>query len=246
VIIELFGPAGSGKTTFAHALAHHLQARGYAAKVVLSYRPGVDPSPLDPGGFWYAFQRIGRATIRTAAFANRPMNNANGFRLTARLIRILTPRNPIWLMRFSQYILHLSVAWRRSHGTGQIVIFDQGFIQAVCSLGLFCRTANRSSLEAALALIPRSDIAINVDAAEPLLSERLRDRLSRQRYMERMFEADSNTNLQSTPIINLVKSLLLSKGRSVVTVETSDEPSLQESLFRVETEICEMCSRMAR
>lgn len=203
---------------------------------MLSYQPGVHAS-IDPGGLWYALQRIGGATIRTAAFAHHPLDNADGFRLTVRLVRILAPRNPIWLIRFSQYILNLSRVWRQSLSSRQIVTFDQGFIQAVCSLGLFSGTADAESLEAALDLIPFSDLAVSLDATEPLLSERLRDRLFHQSYMERLFEADPTTNLQSMPIINRIKSLLLSKGRSILTVDTSDERSLQEAIFRIETEI---------
>ncbi|MBZ9847979.1 hypothetical protein LB565_08265 [Mesorhizobium sp. CA14] len=141
------------------------------------------------------------------------------------------------MIRFSQYILNLSRVWRQSLSSRQIVTFDQGFIQAVCSLGLFSGTADAESLEAALDLIPFSDLAVSLDATEPLLSERLRDRLFHQSYMERLFEADPTTNLQSMPIINRIKSLLLSKGRSILTVDTSDERSLQEAIFRIETEI---------
>ncbi|TPM92578.1 hypothetical protein [Mesorhizobium sp. B2-1-3A] len=242
VIVELFGPAGSGKTTFAHALQRRLQAQGYVAKVVLSYQPGVHSTPLDPGGLWYAFQRVVRAILRTAAFVFRPLNNADELRLTVKLVRILTPRNPIWLIRFSRYILALSVAWQYSVGDREIVIFDQGFIQAVCSLSLFSGVADTASLATVLDLIPTSDLAISVDAAEPLLSKRLKDRLFHQSYMERLFEADSKTNLQSIPIIRRVKSLLLGKERSTLSIDMSDERSLQEAIFRVEREIAEMRS----
>lgn len=243
MIVELFGPAGSGKTTFAHALQRRLQARGYAAKVVLSYQPGVHSTPFDPGGLCYALQRVVGAMVRTAAFVFRPVNNADELRLTVRLVRILTPRSPIWLFRFSRYILTLSVAWRYSLGDREIVIFDQGFIQAVCSLSLFSGTMDSASLATALDLIPISDLAVSVNAAVPLLSQRLKDRLFNQSYMERLFEANSKTNLQSTPIISQVKRLLLGKQRSTLSIDMSDERCLHEAIIRVEREIVEMCGQ---
>ncbi len=237
VIIELFGPAGSGKTTFAHALQRHLQVQGYIAKVMLSYEPGVHHSPLDPGGFWYALNRVATSTIRTAAFACRPIDNAKGFRLTAKLIRILAPRNPIWLIRFSQYLMTLSHVWHQPYDARQIVIFDQGFIQLVSSLGQFSGVSDAEKLRSALALIPPSHLVVATNAAEPLLSKRLSDRLLKQSYMERLFEADCSANLQSIAIIEQVKSILLGSGRLILSVDTSDEGGLQEGVARVAREI---------
>ncbi len=242
VIIELFGPAGSGKTTFAHALQRHLQAQGYVAKVMLSYEPGVHRSPLDPGGFRYALHRIAISTIRTAAFACHPIDNAEGFRLTGKLIRILAPRNPIWLIRFCQYLMALSHVWHQPYDARQIVIFDQGFIQLVSSLAVFSGVSDVEKLKPALELIPSSHLAIATSAAEPLLSQRLSARLLQQTYMERLFEADCRTNLQSIPIIDRVKSILLGSGRFVLSIDTSDEGGLQESVARVAREIGAMGS----
>jgi len=237
VIIELFGPAGSGKTTFAHALRRHLQVQGYVAEVMLSYEPGVHHSQLDPGGFWYALHRVAISAMRTAVFVCRPIDNAKGFRLTAKLIRILAPRNPIWLIRFSQYLMTLSHVWHQPHDARQIVIFDQGFIQLVSSLGQFSGVSDAEKLRSALALIPPSHLAIATNAAEPLLSKRLSDRLLQQTYMERLFEADCSANLRSIPIIDQIKNILIGSGRYILSIDTSDESSLQEGVARVAREI---------
>ena len=63
MIVELFGPAGAGKTTFAHALRERLSASGHSARVVLSYQPGLEVLSLDPGGAIAAIRRIARAII---------------------------------------------------------------------------------------------------------------------------------------------------------------------------------------
>jgi adenylate kinase family enzyme len=39
MIIELFGPPGAGKTTFARALAARLRERGHTVDLILSQRP---------------------------------------------------------------------------------------------------------------------------------------------------------------------------------------------------------------
>ncbi|MER8486312.1 AAA family ATPase [Mesorhizobium sp. M1322] len=53
MIIEIFGPPGSGKTTFAHALARRLCGDGYHAKVVLSYQPSTRGGRFDLGIFLF-------------------------------------------------------------------------------------------------------------------------------------------------------------------------------------------------
>ena len=93
MIIELFGPAGAGKTTFAHALRERLNANGHTAEVVLSYQPGAEVSPLDSGGAMAAARRIARAITGTVAIAARPIVRRNEFALAFKLVRALPPRS---------------------------------------------------------------------------------------------------------------------------------------------------------
>ena len=100
MIVELFGPAGSGKTTVAHSLKHRLRAHGQHAEVVLSYQPGKPATVADPGGFATAFLRVGRAVGKTVALSCRPRRNAEIIRIVFRLVRTFPPRRTIWLVRF--------------------------------------------------------------------------------------------------------------------------------------------------
>ena len=79
MIVELFGPAGAGKTTFAHALRERLSANGHSARVVLSYQPGMEVLSLDPGGAIAAIRRIARAIIATLVIAARPIAEKTNF-----------------------------------------------------------------------------------------------------------------------------------------------------------------------
>src|SRR5256885_877962 len=98
MIIEFFGPAAVGKTTFAHALCKRLKERGHNADVVLSYRPGAEVSSLDPGGGMAAFRRIVRGIIEIASMAARPIASKNQFDLTLKLVQVLPPRSIVWLV----------------------------------------------------------------------------------------------------------------------------------------------------
>ena len=45
MIVELFGPPGVGKTTFASALTAFLRQRGQAVDSLMSYRPAEQAPP---------------------------------------------------------------------------------------------------------------------------------------------------------------------------------------------------------
>jgi hypothetical protein len=131
-------------------------------------------------------------------------------------------------MRISQYLLRLTSITYASSDADHIAIFDQASIQVVCSLAVFNREADDKSLGSALDITPESDLLIHVDVPERLLQERLNDRLQRQSYMERLFEAGPKTDLQMKPIANHVNSLLRSRGRSVISIYSCDEHIFEE------------------
>ncbi len=140
MIIELFGPPGAGKTTFAQALAARLRERGHVAELVLSYRSAerlrcLDPCVAVPRPHQTAavVHRLTRPVVEMLTLARHPFVNSHDVSTAVNLIRILPPRNLVWSIRLSQYISRLSHSWYQASAAGHIVLFDQAYVQAVCS-----------------------------------------------------------------------------------------------------------------
>jgi thymidylate kinase len=218
MIVEFFGPPGAGKTTLARALFSELRKRGYATEMALVHQPDR-ASSLDPAGFGYATGRIVRAATAVLAMVLHPIDYKETFKIVLGLMRILPPRNPMWFVRIGQYLLRLSDIRRRSANVDQIIIFDQGFVQAICSLAVFSRTSDDALLRRALTLISTPDVAILVKVDPTVQKTRLLDRRRTVKPMARIFEARDNTNLQFARVVDRVSALLEQRGRSALIVE---------------------------
>ncbi len=237
MIIELFGPPGSGKTTLALALRQRLERHGHATSVILSHRQSDSGRSADPGGSLSALGRVGRALLRTIATVFQPRKHRQELRLTTSLIRALPPRSPVWMLRFWQYILRLSRCWKRNSQSNRVVIFDQAYLQAVCSLAAFTRAADDHALAGALEATPQADLVVRLDAPRELLERRLRDRSGREPRMEQFFDAELSTNLAAGPIADRIQDLLERRGGSIIQVRSLDSVSLGVALDRIESEV---------
>jgi len=244
MIIEFFGPAAAGKTTFAHALCKRLNERGHHANVVLSYRPGAQLSSPDPGGGMPAFRRIVRGIIEIASMAARPIASKSQFDLTLNLVRALPPRSAVWFVRLSQYVLRLCRYWELSRESAEIVIFDQAFVQVTCALALNNEHASDASILQALGLVPKADLIIRLDAPLEMLEARLRERLRLESPAERILEANVEKNLAGIPIVDRVDRLLRMHGASSRFCSL-DQPSLCEALDKAEAMILRLSDRNA-
>jgi len=241
MIIEIFGPPAVGKTTFARRLADQLNQRGRPARLILSHRPAeiirpghgpATPVPLA------AMRRLARPACEFLARVGR-RNEWGGTSIAAELLELLPPTNLLWSVRLRQYLRRLEGSWRDAAQSNAIVIIDQGFVQAVCSLLLLGGPPATGAVEKALALIPKPDQWIHIGAPPPVLRTRLEARHRAQTWMERRLELSAETSLRSGDIFARLIPILRQQSTPIACLGSgeswlpSDWPAVGESRIAI-------------
>jgi thymidylate kinase len=238
MIIELFGPPAAGKTTLAHALATALEKNGFDVELIVSLRPaerasvGIESKRAvswcrtalaDP--LCRAAKFVGAAPVLLAS----PQIDA----FPANLMDLLPPRTLFRRVRIRRFLYLLSHSWKMASTADRIVIFDQGFVTALCSMALLARSVDRSSIVRGLALIPRPDLLVRLDAPRETLEARLRARLGRQGALERWFEFDLQTSLRQIGTTAEVAHMLAAQGGRMMDVWSLDRRLLETAIDRI-------------
>jgi hypothetical protein len=238
MILEIFGAPGVGKTTFAIALADHLREGHLQPELAISYRPaeltrgrGAEPSPR--GQAAWVVRRLTRP-VRELFATGSNLPASRGIVAPADLMRLLPPRSVFWSLRLRQYIWRLSRGWELARLSDRCVIYDQAFVQLVCSLALLTDRSWREQMALALHLIPRPDVLIRLEAPRDLLRARLIERERQQTRLEHLLEFDLATNLRSIDVIEEIHAVLAQQGQPIHCLACMDPATLRQAVESTE------------
>lgn len=245
-MIELFGTPASGKTTFARALTVRLRELGCTVEQKLSMRPIERDSVASSGngddkGFRnILIRRASRPFSEIMTIARHPFVNARDIITTVNLLRLLPPSNIVSSIKISQYTSRLSHSWHQLACPTKITLFDQAFVQAICSLAMLAGIDDAGLIAKALDYAPKSDVLIRLDAPLALVESRLNERRRRQSAIELIFEPDLKTSLSSISVIECLHAMLLSRGRLVLSASSIDDDSLNKSVNWIAEKVAAM------
>jgi DNA polymerase III delta prime subunit len=251
LIVEFFGPPGSGKTTFALALSDRLRKGGHPVTLRLSARPGEkSPGAARPGEddtsapLSAAARRLmGPAYELLVSAAQRP-GPPSGGRVASVLTHAL-PRGQIFRsLRMRQYLVRLSNAWSQAARNRNVWIFDQAYIQAVASIVMVQPPMTDEAIAALLEVAPHCDLAIRVEAPPDDIETRLGRRRRQIGGVGRLFEETLGDVSDQAALAERIEGLLRRRRRQVLSLRSGDAEAMGEHVEMAEAAIVAMSNEI--
>ena len=236
MIVELFGPPGAGKTTFALALGQRMRSDGYDVRVRSSARPGEEATAghccvAGPTGRWFdPARRLVRPVREVIAAISGSAEDVRRRERIDALVSMIPPIGLIRSLRERQYLIRLSAAWGGAQGVGSVTVFDQGFVQWIALILLFLPEMTKDRLAAALEAAPPSDLAIRINAPVAEIDRRLAQRSRAIGKIGGLFESNLGDSVDQTHATKRLFEGLARAGRRAVDVESADPGTLETSL----------------
>ena len=244
MIVEFFGPPGVGKTTFAIALGARLDQSGCSNRVYLSSRPGeerenakgpVDSARIRCRALSDPLRRIGRPGVQLLLAV------AAGDRMRDPIIQAMLAKLPhgsrVASLRVRQYLVRLSAAWREAQSSERVAIFDQGYVQAIASILIAGERTHDEDFTDLIAIAPRADLVIKVDAPILVVESRLRHRARAIGRIGRLFESKLGGPVAYAHVVERMQTGLRRDGRAMIDVGSADAEGLLGGVERVHEEI---------
>jgi hypothetical protein len=238
--VEFFGAAGAGKTTIAMALAANLRMQGLPVRLVQFGRASTRGVPLPPRGGL----PVSAEWAKLAGGLRALVQGGRHDPTLRKLLALLPPGDRIREIRIRRYAADLGRAWRENQRTGEVLILDQGFSTLLCSMALLSDPIDRSALARGLALVPRADLLIHVDAPRAALEGRLQERVRRRRGFERLFGNEVGLWLRQLEVASVLAEVIAESGRAPVRVQSRDRADLDAAVQLIAREITALVGDM--
>lgn len=172
LFVEFYGLPGSGKSTLSHLVAERLRREGHMVEEPSYETDHQHPLPkrvkkMAVGGYWFAFHHEQYNRIRTIV-------QQNGYRGMEAFKQIV---NVIQKMRIYN-----------SRKAFEIVIMDQGLIQAAISLSMYGKMKAKVNYEQLVSLMPNAVEALGVyiDVDDETVMDRMSKRKTNDSRVEKL------------------------------------------------------------